>query len=146
MTTQKTSNTSTAINTIVVTGNLGAEPTVRTNKNGKPFVIVSLATHTVKKNNNTDQDTSPDWHSVFFNGTEAKRAENILGKGDYVCVEGRLQYSKRTDAQTGFTYKQAFISAVNFKLIAKASKDEAARGSDVVKASQVVTANCVSGA
>lgn len=144
MTTQHASKSATAINNIVVTGNLGAEPTARTNKNGKSFVTASIATHTVKKNKESGYDTSPDWHSVIFNGSEAKRATSILGKGDYVTIEGRLQYSNRTDAETGFRYKQAFISVVSFKLIAKATSAEVNSEGGAVKADQVAMANCVS--
>lgn len=77
------------INTVTLTGNLGAAPEIR---NPKSTVVAtfSLATNLAWTNGDGERRERTDWHRVVaFNGL-AKTLEQ-LGKGDQVAVQGRLQ-------------------------------------------------------
>ena len=93
-----------SINKVILIGNLGAEPEVKSLSSGQKVVNLRVAT----SDNWTDKTTGEkrertEWHSVsVFNQNAAAYAEDYLSKGDKVYVEGKLQTRKWED-QSGAT-------------------------------------------
>lgn len=83
-----------SINKVILLGNLGKEPEIKSFDNGGKMASVTLAT--TKKGYTTKQGTQiPDkteWHNVvMFNGL-ADIAEKYLHKGSKVYIEGEIRY------------------------------------------------------
>ncbi len=87
-----------SINKVIIVGNLGQDPEVRTTNNGALVVTLSVAT----SENWTDKQTGEkrertEWHRVvIFNQGLAKIARDYLKKGAQVYLEGQLQTRKWT--------------------------------------------------
>lgn len=88
-----------SVNKVILVGNLGRDPEVRTMNNGDKVVNLSLATSETWKDKATgERKEKTEWHRVVvFNENIAKVCENYLKKGSTVYVEGSLQTRKWTD-------------------------------------------------
>lgn len=88
-----------SINKVILVGNLGRDPEVRTMGNGSPVVNLSIATGETWKDRSTgERRERTEWHRVvIFNENLAKVAQNYLKKGSTVYIEGQLQTRKWTD-------------------------------------------------
>lgn len=86
------------INKVILLGNLGQEPEVKTFSNGDCFASFSIATSESWRDKNTGQmrDKS-EWHRIAVFGKSAEFAANYLHKGSQVYVEGQLQTRKWQD-------------------------------------------------
>jgi single-strand DNA-binding protein len=90
-----------SINKVILVGNLGREPEIRTTQNGLKVAILRIATSERWKDRNSgDMQERTEWHSVvIFNEHLVGVAERFLHKGSKVYVEGQLQTRKWTDQQ-----------------------------------------------
>jgi len=88
-----------SINKVILVGNLGRDPEVRTMNDGSPVVNLSIATSdTWKDRSSGERRERTEWHRVvIFNENLAKVAQNYLKKGSKVYLEGSLQTRKWTD-------------------------------------------------
>lgn len=88
-----------SVNKVILVGNLGRDPEVRTMQDGNPVVNLSVATSENWRDRNTgERREKTEWHRVvIFNENLAKVAQNYLKKGSKVYVEGQLQTRKWTD-------------------------------------------------
>lgn len=88
-----------SINKVILVGNLGRDPEVRTMQDGNPVVNLSIATsESWKDRNSGERREKTEWHRVvIFNEALAKVAQNYLKKGSKVYLEGQLQTRKWTD-------------------------------------------------
>jgi single-strand DNA-binding protein len=87
------------VNKVILVGNLGKDPEVRSLNNGSKVVSFSIATSENWKDKATgEKREKTEWHKiVIFNENIAKVAENYLRKGSKVYVEGQLQTRKWAD-------------------------------------------------
>ena len=90
-----------SLNKVMLIGNLGADPEVRSLTNGGKVCNLSLATSVQWKDKDSgEKKERTEWHRVvIFNDNIVKVAENYLKKGSTVYVEGSLQTRKWTDQQ-----------------------------------------------
>lgn len=90
-----------SINKVILIGNLGRDPEVRTMNDGSPVVNLSLATSESWKDRQTgERRERTEWHRVvIFNENIAKVAQSYLKKGSTIYIEGALQTRKWTDQQ-----------------------------------------------
>lgn len=90
-----------SINKVILVGNLGRDPEVRTLNDGNPVVNLSIATsESWKDRQSGERREKTEWHRVvIFNEALAKVAQNYLRKGSKVYLEGALQTRKWTDQQ-----------------------------------------------
>jgi single-strand DNA-binding protein len=80
-----------AINKVIVIGNLGANPTVRTlPKSGQNVANFSLATTERFTDRSGTKQERTEWHRVVAFGRLAETCERFLSKGRQVYIEGRL--------------------------------------------------------
>src|SRR3954449_3476902 len=88
-----------SVNKVILVGNLGADPEVRTLPSGNKVVNLSVATSDNWRDKNSgDRKEKTEWHRVvIFSEGLAKVAEQYLRKGSKVYLEGALQTRKWTD-------------------------------------------------
>ena len=88
-----------SINKVILVGNLGRDPEIRTLNSGDKVANLNLATsETWRDRNSGERKERTEWHRVvIFNDNLVKVAENYLRKGSKVYIEGALQTRKYTD-------------------------------------------------
>jgi len=88
-----------SVNKVILVGNLGAEPEIRTTNSGDRIANLRIATSESWKDRATgERKEKTEWHRVvIFNDGLAGIAESYLRKGSKVYVEGALQTRKWTD-------------------------------------------------
>ncbi len=87
------------MNSVKLVGNVGREVNVREFEGGK-MATFSLATSETYLNRNQEEVTSTAWHNVVAWGKLAQQCEQLLSKGKFVSVEGKInyrQYQNRED-------------------------------------------------
>ncbi|MNH92173.1 Single-stranded DNA-binding protein [compost metagenome] len=90
-----------SVNKVILVGNLGRDPEIRSLNNGDRVANLRIATSETWRDKATgERKEKTEWHSVvIFNDNIVKVAENYLKKGSTVYVEGSLQTRKWTDQQ-----------------------------------------------
>ena len=90
-----------SINKVILVGNLGRDPEIRTTQNGMKVANLRIATSERWKDRNSgEMQERTEWHSVvIFNEHLVGVTERFLHKGSKVYVEGQLQTRKWTDQQ-----------------------------------------------
>jgi len=88
-----------SVNKVILVGNLGRDPEVRSLQSGDKVVNLSVATSERWKDKNTGEPREKtEWHRVvIFNERLGDVAEKYLRKGSKVYIEGQLQTRKWTD-------------------------------------------------
>ncbi|RVU39057.1 single-stranded DNA-binding protein [Hwanghaeella grinnelliae] len=87
-----------SVNKVILVGNLGRDPEVRTMQNGGKVVNLSLATSETWKDRDGNRQERTEWHRVvIFNERLGEVAERYLKKGSTIYIEGSLQTRKWTD-------------------------------------------------
>lgn len=88
-----------SVNKVILVGNLGADPEVRSFQNGGKVCNLRIATSESWKDRNTGQKQErTEWHSVaIFSEGLAGVAERFLRKGSKVYIEGQLRTRKWQD-------------------------------------------------
>jgi single-strand DNA-binding protein len=88
-----------SVNKVILIGNLGADPEVRSFQNGGKVANLRLATtETWKDRNSGEKQERTDWHTVaVFGDGLAGVAERFLRKGSKIYVEGQLRTRKWSD-------------------------------------------------
>ena len=88
-----------SVNKVILVGNLGADPEVRTFQNGGKVCNLRIATSETWKDRTTgERKERTEWHSVaIFSEPLARIAEQYLRKGSKVYLEGQLETRKWQD-------------------------------------------------
>jgi single-strand DNA-binding protein len=88
-----------SVNKVILVGNMGKDPEVRTTQDGTKIVNLTLATsETWNDRASGERKERTEWHRVvIFNDRVADVAERFLKKGAKIYVEGSLQTRKWTD-------------------------------------------------
>jgi single-strand DNA-binding protein len=90
-----------SVNKVILVGNLGKDPEVRSMTSGDKIVSFSLATsENWRDKASGERKEKTEWHKVvIFNDALGKVAENYLRKGSKVYLEGALQTRKWTNKE-----------------------------------------------
>ncbi len=88
-----------SVNKVILVGNLGRDPEIRTTQDGTKIANLSLATSENWRDRNTgERRERTEWHRVaIFNDRLVDVVERYLRKGSKIYVEGQLQTRKWTD-------------------------------------------------
>src|SRR5580658_11268108 len=88
-----------SVNKVILVGNLGRDPEIRTLNSGDRVANFSIATsETWRDRNSGERKERTEWHRVvIFNDNLVKVAESYLRKGSKIYLEGSLQTRKYTD-------------------------------------------------
>lgn len=90
-----------SVNKVILIGNLGADPDVRTTPSGQMVATLSIATSETFNNREGQRQERTEWHRVQVWGKLAELAQRYLTKGRKVYIEGRIQTRSWDDQQTG---------------------------------------------
>ncbi|RMX04810.1 single-stranded DNA-binding protein [Corticibacter populi] len=94
-----------SVNKVILVGNLGRDPELRTFPSGGQVANVSVATTEQWKDRQTGERRElTEWHNVVFNDRLAEIASQYLRKGSPVYIEGRLRTRKWQDQQGNDRY------------------------------------------
>ncbi len=95
-----------SVNKVIIVGNLGADPEVRSFQNGGKVCNIRIATSENWKDKNTgEKQERTEWHTVaIFGEGLAGVAERFLKKGSKVYIEGQLRTRKWQDQQGADRY------------------------------------------
>jgi single-strand DNA-binding protein len=89
-----------SVNKVILVGNLGRDPEVRSFPNGDRVANVTIATTDRWKDKQTSEmKEATEWHRLVFNGRLAEIVEQYLRKGSQIYVEGSLRTRKWTDKE-----------------------------------------------
>ena len=87
------------INKVIIVGNLGNDPEIRTMPNGEQVANITVATSESWTDKNTgEKKTQTEWHRIVLYRRLAEIAAQYLHKGSQVYVEGRLKTRKWQDS------------------------------------------------
>jgi single-strand DNA-binding protein len=88
-----------SVNKVILVGNLGRDPEVRSMQDGRSMVNMSVATSDTWRDRQTgERKERTEWHRVvIFNEKLAEVAQKYVRKGSKVYVEGQLATRKWTD-------------------------------------------------
>jgi single-strand DNA-binding protein len=100
-----------SVNKVIIIGNLGADPEVRSFQNGGKVVNLRIATsETWRDKASGERKERTEWHSVaIFNEALAKVAEQYLSKGSTVYIEGQLETRKWQDQSGADRYTTEIV-------------------------------------
>ena len=100
-----------SVNKVILLGNLGRDPEVRSFQNGGKVVNLRIATSETWRDKATgERKERTEWHSVaIFNENIAKIAEQYLRKGSKVYVEGQLETRKWQDQSGADRYSTEVV-------------------------------------
>ncbi len=88
-----------SVNKVILVGNLGADPEIRSLTSGDRVANLRVATsETWRDRASGERKERTEWHRVvIFNDNLVKVAENYLRKGSKIYIEGTIQTRKWTD-------------------------------------------------
>lgn len=100
-----------SVNKVILIGNLGRDPEVRSTQDGMKIVNFTLATSERWKDRSSgEQRERTEWHRVvIFNENLGRIAEQYLRKGSSVYVEGQLQTRKWQDQSGNDRYSTEVV-------------------------------------
>jgi single-strand DNA-binding protein len=80
------------VNKVILVGNLGNDPDVKYTQGGMAITTLSLATTSVRKDRDGNNQEKTEWHRVKLFGKLGEIAGEYLKKGRQVYIEGRIEY------------------------------------------------------
>jgi single-strand DNA-binding protein len=106
-----------SVNKVIIVGNLGRDPEMRSFPSGDQVANVTIATTDKWKDKQTgEMREATEWHRVVFNGRLAEIAGQYLRKGSQVYVEGSIRTRKWTD-QSGVERYSTEIRADQMQML-----------------------------
>jgi single-strand DNA-binding protein len=97
------------VNKVILVGNLGSDPEVRTTPGGQRVANFRLATSRQWTGQDGQRQEKTEWHSIVAWGKLAEICEKYLQKGKQVYVEGRLETRTWQDKEGQAKYKTEII-------------------------------------
>jgi single-strand DNA-binding protein len=100
-----------SVNKVILVGNLGADPEVKSFQNGGKVCNLRIATSESWKDRNTgDRQERTEWHTVaIFSEGLVGVAERFLRKGSKVYLEGQLRTRKWQDQSGNDRYSTEVV-------------------------------------
>jgi single-strand DNA-binding protein len=109
-----------SVNKVIIVGNLGADPEVKSFQNGGRICNLRIATSEDWKDKNTgEKKERTEWHTVVLNSDGLVGvAERFLKKGSKVYIEGSLRTRKWQDASGNDRYStEVSVAGFDGKLV-----------------------------
>lgn len=104
-----------SLNRVMLIGNLGRDPEVKTLDNGTKVAKVTLATTEKYKDRNGQPQEQTEWHNLEIWGELARIAEQYLRKGKQIFVEGKIKTDSWED--NGVKKYRTVIRVSNFTML-----------------------------
>ncbi len=109
------------VNKVILIGNLGRDPEVRSTPSGQPVATFTLATSRRWKDKGGQKQEQTEWHQIVVWGKQAEIAGQYLTKGKQIFLEGRLQTRSWDDRNTGEKKYRTEIVCDNFQMLGSRS-------------------------
>lgn len=110
------------VNKVVLVGNCGQDPETRYTQGGMAITRISLATTSVRKDKDGNQQERTEWHRVVLFGKLGEISGEYLRKGSQVYIEGSLRYDKYT-GQDGVEKYSTDIVADEMQMLGGGNRD-----------------------
>ncbi len=98
------------VNKVILVGNLGLEPEIRTLENGTKVARLRIATSESYTNREGMRVENTEWHTVTMWRQLAEIAEKYLAKGKQVYIEGKLQTRQWKDKDGNDRYTTEVVA------------------------------------
>jgi single-strand DNA-binding protein len=105
------------VNKVILVGNLGRDPEVRSTPSGQQVASFTMATERRWKDKNGQRQKETEWHNIVVWGKQAEIAGQYLTKGKQIFLEGRLQTRSWDDRQTGEKKYRTEVVCDNFQML-----------------------------
>ncbi len=115
-----------SLNKVMLIGNVGSDPEIRTTPSGTKMAKLSLATNRTFQDRSGQNQEKTEWHRLTFWARLADIVEQYVSKGDRLYIEGRIEYSQTDDGQGNVRYWTDVI--VNEMVMLGATGEGAPRG------------------
>ena len=79
-----------AINKVLLIGNVGKDPEIKTLEGGNKYANITLATSFTYKDRNGEKREETEWHTVVTYGKLSDVVEKFIRKGSLLFIDGRL--------------------------------------------------------
>ena len=113
------------VNKVILIGNAGADPEVRSLESGVKLARLKLATTERIYNSATgERRDHTEWHTITLWRSQADFAERYIRKGTQVYVEGKIRTREFTDEATGARRTLVEIHAEDIKTLGRRSDNE----------------------
>lgn len=116
------------INKVILVGNLGRDPEVRTLESGASVAQFTLATTESYKNKNGERVDNTEWHNIVLWRGLAEVAGKYLKKGSKVYLEGKITSRSWDDKETGHKKYITEIVADNMVMLDSKGSDNSGGG------------------
>jgi single-strand DNA-binding protein len=135
------------INKVILVGNLGKDPEIRSIEGGRKVANFTLATTETYKNKNGEKVDQTEWHNVVFWGPVAEVIERFLKKGSQIYVEGKIR-TRSYDDKDGVKRYITEILGEQMTMLGKASggssEGGASMGAPAMASAPVTSSNTMS--
>ena len=98
------------VNKVILIGNLGHDPELRSTQGGQSVCTLRLATTDKYKDRDGNWVDRTEWHSVVVWGRQAETVNQYCRKGKQIFVEGRLQTRKWQDKEGKDRYSTEVVA------------------------------------
>lgn len=115
------------VNKVILIGNLGQDPELRSTQGGQSVCTLRLATTDKYKDKEGNWVDRTEWHSVVVWGRQAETVNQYCKKGKQIYVEGRLTTRKWQD-KTGADRYTTEVVAENVRFLGGAGGGGGAEG------------------
>ena len=129
-----------SVNKVILLGNLGRDPEIRSMQSGSKMASFSIATSKRWKDRNTqEQKEKTSWHNiVVFGDGLVNIVENYVKKGSKIYVEGELQTRKWQDQEGNDKYTtEVILQGYNCNLTLLDSRNNTNQSSEVTQESSI---------
>lgn len=99
-----------SVNKVIIVGNLGRDPEMRTMPNGSAVVNFSVATTRTWKDKAGEKQQETEWHRLTAYDKLAEIIGQYLKKGSQAYIEGRLRTRKWTDESGADRYSTEIVA------------------------------------
>ena len=115
-----------SVNKVILIGNLGKDPEIRTTPQGTTLARFSVATSTTWKDASGAKQERTEWHDVVAWEKLAQICGEYLHKGKMVYIEGSLQ-TRSWEDQAGQKRYKTEIKANNVVMLSPPPRSDASR-------------------
>ena len=130
-----------SVNKVILLGNLGRDPEIRSMQSGSKMASFSIATSKRWKDKNTqEQKEKTSWHNiVVFGDGLVNIVEQYVKKGSKIYVEGELQTRKWEDQDGNDRYTtEVILQGYNCNLTLLDSRNNTKQPSEITQESSIV--------
>ena len=118
-----------SLNKVMLIGNLGKAPEIKTFEGGNSLARFPLATSETYTNRQTNERvTQTEWHTVVLRRGLAEVAEKYLHKGDKIFIEGKIK-TRSWENDRGEKQYATEVHADNMTMLGGRRDDDSSQGS-----------------